>query len=87
MFRFAYRAAKKPYLVGAMALYSGYLSAWLRRMKRPVSDELMRFHRKEQMLKLRTILGSMLRFERIDNFKVKPRESSYLAAKSKESEQ
>lgn len=51
IFRVAYQATKRPYLVGALALYSGYLSAFLRQMKRPVSDELMRFHRKEQMLK------------------------------------
>lgn len=83
IFRAAYRAVKKPYLVGAIALYSGYLSAFLRQMKRPVSDELMRFHRKEQMLKLKTIFGSMLRFKRIDNFEVKPSQSNYLAVKSK----
>jgi glycosyltransferase involved in cell wall biosynthesis len=83
MFRVVYRAVKKPYLVGAIALYSGYLSAFLRQMKRPVSDELMRFHRKEQMLKLKTIFRSMLGFKRIDNFEVKPSQSNCLAVKSK----
>jgi len=29
-----------------------------------VSEELMRFHRKEQMLKLRTILMSLMRLKR-----------------------
>lgn len=72
LFRVVYRATKKPYLLGGIALYSGYLSAFLRQMKRPVSDELMRFHRKEQMLKLKAILKSMFRFRRIDNFEVKP---------------
>src|SRR5437899_5065057 len=56
LFRAAYRTTKKPYVVGGLVLYSGYLSAFLRRMDRPVSDELMRFHRKEQMRKLRAIL-------------------------------
>jgi glycosyltransferase involved in cell wall biosynthesis len=83
MFRVAYRAVKKPYLVGAIALYSGYLSAFLRQMERPVSDELTRFHRKEQMLKLKTIFRSMLGFKRIDNFEVKPSQSDCLAVKSK----
>jgi glycosyltransferase involved in cell wall biosynthesis len=71
-FRITYRATKKPLVIGAVALGAGYLSAFLRRMKRPVSRELMRFHRKEQMLKLRTILKSMFSFKRIDSFAVKP---------------
>jgi glycosyltransferase involved in cell wall biosynthesis len=71
LFRVAYRATKKPYLLGGIALYSGYLSAFLRQTKRPVSDELMRFHRKEQMLKLKAIFRSMFRFKRIDSFEVK----------------
>jgi len=72
LFRVVYRATKKPYLLGGIALYSGYLSAFLRQMKRPVSDELMRFHRKEQMLKLRAIFKSLFRLKRIDSFEVNP---------------
>lgn len=71
-FRVAYRTTKKPYLLGGMALLSGYASAFVRRMKRPVSDELMRFHRKEQMKKLKTILKSLLTFKKVDSFEVKP---------------
>jgi glycosyltransferase involved in cell wall biosynthesis len=66
--RVAYRAIKKPYIVGGLALYLGYLSAFLRQMERPVSDELMRFHRAEQMRKLKAILRSMFGFKRIDSF-------------------
>jgi glycosyltransferase involved in cell wall biosynthesis len=72
IFRVAYRAIKKPYVVGAIALYSGYLSAFLRQMERPVSDELMRFHRVEQMLKLKSIFRAMFRLKRIDSFEVTP---------------
>src|SRR6266571_2663318 len=72
LFRVAYRATKRPYLLGGIALYSGYLSAFLRQTKRPVSDELMRFHRQEQMMKLKKILKSVLTFKRIDSFEVKP---------------
>jgi len=71
-FRVAYRATKKPYLIGGIALYSGYLSAFFRRMNRAVSDELMRFHRKEQMSKLKIIFRSMFRLKRIDSFEIKP---------------
>jgi glycosyltransferase involved in cell wall biosynthesis len=72
IFRVLYRTTKKPYFLGGIALYSGYLSAFLRRMKRPVSEELMRFHRKEQMSKLRVIFRSMSQLKRIDSFEVKP---------------
>jgi biofilm PGA synthesis N-glycosyltransferase PgaC len=71
-FRVGYRATKKPYLVGGIALYSGYLSAFLRRMKRPVSADLMRFHRKEQMSKLKMIFRSMFKLKRIDSFEIRP---------------
>jgi len=66
--RTAYRAVKKPYLTGALALYLGYLSACVRQMDRPVSDELMQFHRAEQMGKLKSIIRALFGFKRIDNF-------------------
>jgi glycosyltransferase involved in cell wall biosynthesis len=71
LFRVAYRMTKRPYLVDGIALGSGYLWALVRRVKRPVSDELMRFHRKEQMHKLGAILRSLFTFRRIDSFSVK----------------
>jgi glycosyltransferase involved in cell wall biosynthesis len=68
VFRCSYRAVKPPYLVEGAALFAGYLWAWVRRMPRPVSKELMRFHRQEQMTKLRAILGSIIRLRRLDKF-------------------
>jgi len=44
----------------------------VRRIKRPVSDELMRFHRREQMRKLSLILRSILTFKHVDSFKILP---------------
>jgi len=44
----------------------------LRREKRPISRQLMAFHRKEQMRKLGAILKSTLTFKSVDNFKVLP---------------
>jgi glycosyltransferase involved in cell wall biosynthesis len=70
VFRVAYRMSKRPYVVEGLAIGCGYLWASLRRMPRPVSPELMRFHRKEQMRKLGAILRSALTFKRIDNFQV-----------------
>jgi len=72
LFRVAYRITKRPYLLNGAALGAGYLWAFLRRAERPVSDELMRFHRKEQMQKLRAILKSVVAVRRIDSFEVKP---------------
>jgi len=68
LFRVAYRATKEP-SEGA-ALLAGYFWAAARRMKRPVSSELMRFHRREQMKKLRTIFAALLKFRKVDNFSV-----------------
>jgi glycosyltransferase involved in cell wall biosynthesis len=72
LFRVAYRLTQRPYLRGGIALGLGYAWAMLRRMKRPVSRELMKFHRKEQLSKLKLILESLLTFKRIDSFKVLP---------------
>jgi len=72
LFRVAYRMSKRPYLLGGLALGLGYVRACLRRMDRPVSKDLMRFHRAEQMRKLRAIARSALRLKRIDNFRVIP---------------
>jgi hypothetical protein len=72
LFRVAYRMTKKPYLIGGTVLGLGYLWAFLRQIERPVSDELMQFHRGEQMLKLKAILRSVFKCKRIDNFHILP---------------
>lgn len=68
MFRVAYRITKRPYIAGGLAMGLGYCWAFLRRTPRPVSPQLMAFHRKEQMGKLKLILKSMVRLNRVDNF-------------------
>ena len=71
LFRVAYRMTKKPLVFGGMALLCGYCSAALQRVERPVSSELMRFHRREQMAKLRRqILASLTRLRKVDKFSV-----------------
>jgi biofilm PGA synthesis N-glycosyltransferase PgaC len=72
LFRVIYRMTKRPYVLDGAALAVGYLWALLRQVERPVSDQLMRFHRKEQMQKLKTILRSLVTFRRIDSFEAKP---------------
>jgi glycosyltransferase involved in cell wall biosynthesis len=68
LFRVAYRLTKKPYITGGLALLFGYGWAALKRTKRPVSDELVRFHRRDQMEKLRAVLWSLSRLKKADNF-------------------
>jgi glycosyltransferase involved in cell wall biosynthesis len=68
VFRVAYRVTKQP--IDGAALFAGYCWAAARRMRRPVSRELMRFHRHEQMKKLKAIFHTLLRFEKVDSFRV-----------------
>jgi poly-beta-1,6-N-acetyl-D-glucosamine synthase len=68
LFRVTYRMAKKPYVIGGLTLLAGYTWAAVLRTKRPVSPELVRFHRHDQMQKLRAIFRSLSRLKRVDNF-------------------
>jgi len=72
IFRATYQMTNQPYLFAGLSLGLGYLWAAIRRIERPVSPELMAFHRSEQMSKLKAILGSVLRFKRVDRFQVMP---------------
>jgi glycosyltransferase involved in cell wall biosynthesis len=76
LLRVAYRMLKRPYLVDGLVLGLGYGWASMRHIPKPVSDELMRFHRQEQMRKLKAILKSVLAFKRVDSFQILPTERS-----------
>jgi hypothetical protein len=56
IFRSVFQMGSRPVVIGGLALLSGYLSAWLRRVERPLSDDLIRFHRAEQMRRLRSAI-------------------------------
>ena len=70
VFRVIYRMIHRPFLVAGLSLLVGYCWAALRRVRRPVSRDLIRFHRREQMKKLRAILHAILRGRKVDNFRV-----------------
>lgn len=70
--RGGYQLLKRPYLIGGMALCAGYFSGLLKGEARVISNQLMRFHRREQMMKLSAILRSVLTFKKIDNFSLLP---------------
>jgi biofilm PGA synthesis N-glycosyltransferase PgaC len=68
IFRVAYCATKQP--VEGVAMFAGYCWAAVRRIDRPVSQELMRFHRREQMPKLRAVFRTLLEFKKLGNFRL-----------------
>jgi len=68
MFRVAFRMTKKPIVFGGLALLTGYCMAAVSRVERPVSGELMRFHRSEQRKKLRLILHSLIRLRKVQTY-------------------
>ena len=68
--RVCFRMAKPPYLIEGFALGLGYGWAAARRLQRPISNELMAFHRKEQMRKLKAILKSIVTLKPIDKFQL-----------------
>jgi poly-beta-1,6-N-acetyl-D-glucosamine synthase len=49
------RLACRPWVLSGAALGAGYLSGWVRHAPRAVSKELVHFHRKEQMAKLKAL--------------------------------
>jgi glycosyltransferase involved in cell wall biosynthesis len=56
-----FQMRRRPVLLGGLWFQAGYIWAAVIRTKRPVSPELMRFHRREQMVRLRRNLGLPVR--------------------------
>lgn len=56
IFRGMYQMTKKPFVLGGLNLIAGYFYSSLLRIERPVSPELICFHRKEQMQRLKKII-------------------------------
>lgn len=70
LLRVVYRMGKKPFLIEGFGLGFGYAWAILKRAKHPISKELMKFYRREQMEKLGGIVKSIVTFKKVDKFKV-----------------
>lgn len=60
VFRCLYQMKNRPYVLGGLLLYSGYVWAYLKGAERPMSAELVRFRRKEQLQRLKTIIRRAL---------------------------
>lgn len=54
--RSIYQLTRKPYIIGGIMLFSGYFWAAIKRVDRPISKELIRFHRSEQMQRIKNML-------------------------------
>jgi glycosyltransferase involved in cell wall biosynthesis len=62
LFRTLYQMTKPPYIVGGLALLLGYAWSVARGVQRPISEEMARFTRQEQMRRLKEFLtGKTLR--------------------------
>jgi hypothetical protein len=57
LFRTVYQMTKGPFIIGGLALLSGYAWSFARNVQRPVSEEMVRFHRREQMQRLKEFLA------------------------------
>lgn len=77
IFRAIYRAGKKPLLIGGFVMLCGYCHAAFSHMPRPVSPELIRFHRHHQLKKLKQIFRSLLRFKKVDNFRLETGQTKF----------
>jgi glycosyltransferase involved in cell wall biosynthesis len=67
LFRGCYQMARKPYFVGGLSLLAGYGAGWISRAPRPISAELIRFHRNEQMQRLRKNIFKRLGIAAVKN--------------------
>lgn len=58
--RSVYEMRLKPYFIGGCCMFGGYFWAMITQVERPVSSELVAFRKKEQMARLRLLIGDML---------------------------
>lgn len=61
VFRTFYQMTKTPYVVGGSLLLCGYTWAGFTRVERPISNDLVKFIRQEQMQRLKTLFRKIIR--------------------------
>ena len=62
-FRVMYQMTQRPYVIGGALLGYGYTCAFLGRMPRPISREIIDFSRKEQLERIKLSLRGLLKFK------------------------
>jgi glycosyltransferase involved in cell wall biosynthesis len=65
VFRVTFQMMRRPYVVGGLVLLSGYFYSFASRMERPVAAELRKFHRQEQLERLKGLLGHFFKTGRL----------------------
>jgi poly-beta-1,6-N-acetyl-D-glucosamine synthase len=60
IFRTFHQMSRKPYIMGGLGLFLGYIWAGLKREERLISKDLMDFHRKEQMIRLKSFFRKLI---------------------------
>lgn len=56
LFRSAFQMTKRPYVLGGALLFLGYAWCWATRHPRSVSPQLMHFHRREQLARMKKLV-------------------------------
>ena len=55
VFRVGYQMLRWPYVIGGLTLAAGYIYSWAAQIERPVTPELVRLHRSEQLERLKSL--------------------------------
>jgi glycosyltransferase involved in cell wall biosynthesis len=55
VFRVGYQMLKWPYVIGGLMLAAGYMYSLVARIERPVTPELLKLHRQEQLERLKNL--------------------------------
>ena len=56
IFRVVFQMFKRPYCIGGLLLFVGYMHSLISGVERPVAPELIAFHRREQLARLKNLL-------------------------------
>jgi poly-beta-1,6-N-acetyl-D-glucosamine synthase len=67
IFRVTYQMLKRPYVLGGLVLLSGYIYSVLARIERPAVPELLKYHRQEQLERLKNLF---IRFVQTGQIKI-----------------
>jgi poly-beta-1,6-N-acetyl-D-glucosamine synthase len=65
IFRVSYQMLKPPYVMGGLILAAGYLYSVVTRIERPVTPELLRLHRREQLERLKNLFTNFTKTEQV----------------------
>ena len=81
VFRVSFQMMKRPYVLGGLVLLSGYFYSFASRMERPVAAELLRFHRQEQLERLKHLLARFLKDRAVETAELKHHGDRYYRCK------